>query len=74
MKKLVCDRCGLTLKYKEDVDLAIDSKEAWEEACLTRGVTPRGLLPCKNYVRCGGEIRVVRSIRQWIMRLLVKRR
>ena len=72
MKKLVCDRCGLTLTYKDDVDLAIEGKEAWEAACRTHGVEPRGILPCKNYVRCGGEIKVVASRRQWLMKLLVK--
>ena len=72
MKKLVCDRCGLELTDKDDIYLALEGKWAWEAACRTHGIEPRGILPCKNYVRCGGEIKVVASRRQWLMRLLGK--
>jgi len=72
MKKLVCDRCGLELTDREDIYLALEGKWAWEAACRARGVEPRGILPCKNYVRCGGEIRVVAAWRQWLTRLLGK--
>ena len=72
MKKLVCDRCGLELGDKDDIDLAIEGKWAWEAACRARGVKPRGVLPCRNYVHCGGEIVLVASRRQRLMRLLGK--
>ena len=74
MKKLVCDRCGLELTDKDDIDLAIEGKWAWEATCRARGVEPRGILPCKNYVRCGGEIKAVASWRQWLMKFLSRRR
>ena len=73
MKKLVCDRCGLELTDIDDIELAIEGKEAWEAACRARGVEPRGILPCKNHVRCGGEIKVVASRRQRLMEFLSKR-
>lgn len=61
MEKLVCDRCGLELKDKEDIYLAYEGQWAWETACRERGVKPRGILPCKNYIRCSGEIRRVKE-------------
>ncbi len=72
MKKLVCDRCGLELEDKDGIELAIEGKEAWEAACRARGVKPRGILPCKNYIRCGGEIKVVVSWRQRLVKLFGK--
>jgi len=72
MKKLVCDRCGLELADKDGIELAIEGKWAWEAACRTRGVEPRGVLPCKNYIHCGGEIRAVALWRQRLMKLLGK--
>ena len=74
MKKLVCDRCGLELTDKDDIYLALDGQGAWAAACRTHGIEPRGILPCKNYVRCGGEIVVVAAWRQWLTRLLGKQR
>jgi len=73
MKKLVCDRCGLELTDKEGIDLAIEGRGAWEAACRARGVKPRGFLPCENYVRCGGEIVLVTSRRQRLMKFLSRR-
>ena len=73
MQKLVCDRCGLELADKDSIELAIEGKEAWEAACRARGVKPRGILPCENYVRCGGEIVLVASRRQRLMKFLSKR-
>ena len=73
MKKLACDRCGLELEDKAGIELAIEGKEAWEAACRARGVKPRGILPCENYVRCGGEIVLVTSRRQRLMKFLSKR-
>ena len=55
-RKLVCDRCGLELKDKDDIDLAFEGKEAWEATARARGEQPRGIIPCKNYIRCGGEM------------------
>ena len=60
MKKLVCDRCGLELKYKDDLDIALEGKEAWETTVRERGGKARGILPCKNYVRCRGEMQLRR--------------
>ena len=72
MQKLVCDRCGLKLTDREDINLALEGKWAWEAACRARGVEPRGILPCKNYVRCDGEIVVVASRRRRLMKLIGK--
>ena len=73
MKKLICDRCGLEFTDREDINLALEGKWAWEAACRARGVEPRGILPCKNYVRCGGEIVLVASRRQRLVKFLSKR-
>ncbi|MBA7469563.1 hypothetical protein ES703_104956 [subsurface metagenome] len=73
MQKLVCDRCGLELTDREDINLALEGKWAWEAACRAHGVEPRGILPCKNYVRCGGEIVLVTSRRQRLLKFLSKR-
>jgi len=73
MRKLVCDRCGLELADKDGIDLALEGQGAWEAACRARGVKPRGILPCENYVRCGGEIVVVTSQRQRLMKFLSRR-
>ena len=73
MQKLVCDRCGLELTNREDINLALEGKWAWEAACRAHGVEPRGILPCENYVRCGGEIVLVTSRRQRLMKFLSKR-
>ena len=70
MKKLVCDRCGLEITEKEDIAIALEGKEAWEAACRARGNKPRGVLPCENYMRCGGEIKLVLSRRRRLISLL----
>ncbi len=59
MKRLVCDRCGLELKDKDDVDLALEGKEAWANSVRARGGKPRGIIPCKHYIRCGGEMQLL---------------
>ena len=59
MKKLVCDRCGLELTEKEDVYLAFEGQEAWKMAARARGIEPRGVIPCENFIRCGGELIIV---------------
>jgi len=73
MKKLVCDRCGLELEDKDGIDLALEGQGAWEAACRARGVKPRGILPCEDYVRCGGEIVLGASRRQRLMKFLSRR-
>lgn len=55
-KKLVCDRCGHELSEKEDINLAYEGQIAWEIAARERGTAARGVIPCKNYIRCGGEM------------------
>ncbi len=57
--KLVCDRCGLELTEKEDVELALEGKRAWEAAVRARGAEPRGVFPCQNFIRCSGEMKPV---------------
>ncbi len=59
MKKLVCDRCGLELTDKDDVEMALEGKEAWAAAVRARGAEPRGILPCQNFARCGGEMKLL---------------
>ncbi|MFC1940061.1 hypothetical protein ACFLXO_05195 [Chloroflexota bacterium] len=72
MKKLVCDRCGLELTDKYDIELALEGQGAWEAAVKDRGNEPRGVYPCKNYIRCGGEMLVVEVRRGfWRRRQLV---
>ncbi len=58
MKKLVCDRCGMELTEKADIESALEGGEAWQAAARARGAEPRGIFPCKNYVHCGGEIKL----------------
>ena len=58
MKKLVCDRCGMGLTEKKDIELALEGGEAWQAAVRARGAEPRGVLPCQNYIRCGGEMKL----------------
>jgi hypothetical protein len=77
MKKLVCDRCGNELKEKDDVELALEGKNAWAESARLRGAEPRGIIPCANYIRCHGEMRLVsdntffRTCR-WLIKLFGK--
>jgi len=61
MKKLICDRCGLELTEKEDREAALEGKEAWQAVVRARGAEPRGILPCENYARCGGEMKLFRG-------------
>jgi hypothetical protein len=66
MKKLVCDRCGFELTDIDDIDLALEGQQAWEASVRERGGKARGILGCKNYIRCGGEMRLVSN--SWIVR------
>ena len=61
MKKLVCDRCGLELTNKDDVEIVFEGKEAWEASVRAKGAEPRGVLPCRHFVRCGVEMRLVNA-------------
>ena len=59
MKKLICDRCGMELTDKHDIELVLEGMDAWQGAVRARGAEPRGVFPCENYVRCGGEMELV---------------
>lgn len=77
MKKLVCDRCGSELKEKADIELALEGKNAWAGSARLRGAEPRGVLPCQNYIRCRGEMRLVRDntlfrTYRWLIQLFSK--
>ena len=71
MKKLVCDKCGLELNKKGEIEMALEGKAAWEAAATARGIKPRGIMPCQNYARCGGEIILVTDdgLDNWKQRL-----
>jgi hypothetical protein len=56
MKILVCDRCGFELTEKDDINLAVESSESWHSAVRGRGQEPRGIYPCKHFIRCQGEM------------------
>ena len=55
-KKLRCDRCRLELSDWEDIDLALEGRDAWHASVRAWGGEPRGVFPCQHYIRCGGEI------------------
>ena len=55
-KKLICDRCGETFDDKEAIELALEGTEAWRAFLDEKGREPRGLFPCKNWIRCQGEM------------------
>lgn len=69
VKKLRCDRCGLELTDIDEIDIAFEGMTAWHASARARGINPRGVLPCKNYVRCGGEIVEVVWWRDWTRKL-----
>ena len=74
MKKLRCDRCGLELTEIDEIDVAYEGMMAWHASARARVIEPRGIIPCKHYIRCGGEIRVVAGNgffwwRRWTARL-----
>ncbi len=74
MKILVCDRCGLRITDREDVELALEGKYAWVEATQARGNEPRGVFPCKNYAHCSGEMKPVDSKVYWWRQQIMKLR
>ena len=59
MEKLVCDKCGFELTDPEEIYLALDGTEAWQDAQRRRGCEPRGVFPCKYYIQCQGEMQLV---------------
>jgi hypothetical protein len=61
MAKLVCDRCGMEITGREYVEQILAGMEAWQESVRARGDEPRGIFPCKHYIRCGGELQIVKE-------------
>ena len=55
-KKLICDRCGTTLDNRDEIELALQGTAAWQNFIREKGQEPRGLFPCKNWIRCQGEM------------------
>ena len=55
-KKLVCDRCGKELSDRDTIEFALEGSRAWQASVRERGAEPRGIFPCENYIRCGGEM------------------
>lgn len=64
MDILVCDKCGFELTEIDDISLAMEGADAWQLACRTRGVAPRGVFPCKFYFQCQGEMVTRRTNRK----------
>ena len=56
MKILVCDRCGFVIDERDDINKAMDGSDAWQSSVRNRGAEPRGIYPCKNFIRCQGEM------------------
>jgi hypothetical protein len=61
MDILVCDKCGFQLDKREDIVLALDGSDAWQNSCRARDEEPRGLFPCKNYIQCKGQMLLVKE-------------
>jgi hypothetical protein len=59
MKKLICDKCSKEIISPGDIDLVIAGMKAWQDSVRARGEEPRGVFPCENYVRCGGEMVII---------------
>ena len=55
-KKLVCDRCGTEVSDRDEIELALEGTVSWHAFVRERGDEPRGLFPCKNWIRCHGEM------------------
>ena len=55
-KKLVCDRCGKELSDRDAIELALEGTASWQAFIREKGEVSRGVFPCQNYVRCGGEM------------------
>jgi hypothetical protein len=61
MDKLICDHCGFEITDKEEIFRVLDGMEAWQNAVIARGETPRGVYPCKFYFQCKGEMILVKK-------------
>jgi hypothetical protein len=59
MPKLVCDRCGREIKDEAEIDQIVAGADAWIASVRARGAEPRGIYPCKDYIRCGGEMVII---------------
>ena len=68
-KKLVCDRCTFEITEREGISLALEGEYAWRMASRARGHKARGVIPCKQYIRCGGEMALVRERPRWMAKL-----
>jgi len=55
-KKLICDRCGATLDEKDKIELALEGTASWHNFVKEQGNEPRGVFPCRNWIRCRGEM------------------
>jgi hypothetical protein len=64
VKKLACDRCGFELTDRDEIELALEGIEAWQNSVRLRGEKPRGCFPCKHYIRCHGEMQAVFTARE----------
>ncbi|MDD4875732.1 MAG: hypothetical protein PHQ86_01165 [Dehalococcoidales bacterium] len=72
MEKLICDRCGFEITDKDGINLVYEGGSTWANSVRLRGLEPRGILPCKNYIRCGGEIVVHSSLHQRMVKFIFK--
>ncbi len=68
-KKLTCDRCGFELTDKENISIALEGEAAWQMAARARGAKARGVIPCKYFAHCGGEMQTVKKRSRWMAKL-----
>ena len=68
MKKLVCDRCGAKISDRSEIEMALEGKKAWEATARASGAEPRGVIPCENFIRCGGEMKLNKRQRKLFSR------
>ena len=64
MKRLICDRCGAELKGNYEIEMVLEGQNAWQAAVQAEGAEPRGVFPCQNYIRCGGEMVLIKRQRR----------
>lgn len=60
-KILVCDRCGAELTDQVDIEMALVGQHAWTTSARARGTEARGVIPCRNFVRCDGEMQITKK-------------